>query len=338
MVYYNNCESLYPCEGRSTNLNGANCDGTAHKGDGTTSRYPFLLRRLGPFYWTGYMPDILTRLGRLIALVNVLSHSTLYACLLTDAVRFQSNHVGLSSEKKTAWWQALLGVSTRSQSNSVPEFNLFVTKKLTYEESLHMIRPIEMIEIKDVLFSFPDDKPGPDEFTIAFYKKSWLIVGEEISNGILNSFTTERLVKSVNSTIITLIPKVELPTKASDFRPIVCCNVLYKIISKILANRITPMLSKLIDKSQAAFIPGRKKSDDILLAQEVFSGYGRKNLPERCTFKVDLMKAYDTVEWDFLIKVLGAMQFHPTSTNIVSSKREYLDHSAPKNLENSLVV
>ncbi|KAG8362726.1 hypothetical protein BUALT_Bualt06G0041300 [Buddleja alternifolia] len=104
-------------------------------------------------------------------------------------------------------------------------------------------------EIKEVLFAFPDDKaPGLDGCTTAFFKKAWSII-------------------------------VEVPKKANDFRPLACCNVLYKVILKILANRITDCLESVVDVLQIAFILGRKISDNILLSQELFNGYERKNGP-----------------------------------------------------------
>ncbi|KAK4383266.1 putative ribonuclease H protein [Sesamum angolense] len=118
-----------------------------------------------------------------------------------------------------------------------------------------------------------------------------------------------RLLKQVNTTILALIPKVRAPSTVSDFRPISCCNVLYKVITKIIVQRLRLVLDKLISPSQNAFVPGRSIGDNILLAQELFTGYNRQGLPMRCALKVDLRKAYDTVEWDFLSAVLQCLDF-----------------------------
>ncbi|KAK4384071.1 hypothetical protein Sango_3094300 [Sesamum angolense] len=106
-------------------------------------------------------------------------------------------------------------------------------------------------------------------------KSSLAVIGEEMSKAILEFFTTGRLLKQVNTTILALIPK-----------------------------RLRLVLDKLISPSQNAFVPGRSIGDNILLAQELFAGYKRQGLPMRCALKVDLRKAYDTVEWDFLSAVL----------------------------------
>ncbi|KAL0444861.1 UNVERIFIED_CONTAM: LINE-1 retrotransposable element O protein [Sesamum latifolium] len=95
----------------------------------------------------------------------------------------------------------------------------------------------------------------------------------------------------------------------AEFRPISCCNVLYKIITKIIVQRMRGVLDKLSSPSQNAFVPGRSIGDNILLAQELFHGYNQQHLPPRCALKVDLRKAYDTVEWDFLNSTLTLFGF-----------------------------
>jgi len=119
-----------------------------------------------------------------------------------------------------------------------------------------------------------DDKaPGPDGFTAKFFKKSWEIVGADVVKAVQSFFSSGRLLGQVNATIISLIPKVPHPETPSQFRPISCCNVLYKVITKILANRIKPILSGLVEVSQAAFVPGRSIGDNVLLAQELVFQY-----------------------------------------------------------------
>ncbi|KAL0297832.1 UNVERIFIED_CONTAM: hypothetical protein Scaly_3082300 [Sesamum calycinum] len=122
-------------------------------------------------------------------------------------------------------------------------------------------------------------------------------------------FRTGKLLKQINTTLLALIPKVNMPTYVSDYRPISCCNVLYKAITKIIVKRIQRVLPLLINYSQNAFVPGRSISDNILLAQELLAGYNQTRLPERCTLKVDIQKAYDSVEWDFLLEVLRLFNF-----------------------------
>ncbi|KAK4384411.1 hypothetical protein Sango_3063500 [Sesamum angolense] len=128
---------------------------------------------------------------------------------------------------------------------------------LTEEEAYALIRPVTVDDVKTALFDIEDDKaPGPDGFSSGFYKAAWPIVGEEISKAIMDFFTTGRLLKQVNATVLTLIPKVRTPHSVADFRPISCCNVIYKVISKILVCRFREILDLLISPSQNAFVPG----------------------------------------------------------------------------------
>ncbi|GKA59321.1 RNA-directed DNA polymerase, eukaryota, reverse transcriptase zinc-binding domain protein [Tanacetum coccineum] len=116
---------------------------------------------------------------------------------------------------------------------------------------------------------------------------------------------------------ISLIPKVVVPKKVIDYRPISCCNVVYKTISKVITNRIKRVLSGLVGENQSAFIPGRQISDNILLTQEFMRGYqwnvGQR--ASRCAFKIDIQKAYDTVNWKFLEFILKCFGFHPIMIN-----------------------
>nr|GFC88588.1 hypothetical protein [Tanacetum cinerariifolium] len=99
--------------------------------------------------------------------------------------------------------------------------------------------------------------PGPDGFSSKFFKSAWSIIGNEVCIAVGDFFNNDRLLKEVNATIIALVPKSISPQKVLDFRPISCCNVLYKIITKIIANRIKGSLGVLVDESQNAFIPSR---------------------------------------------------------------------------------
>ncbi|KAL0446015.1 UNVERIFIED_CONTAM: hypothetical protein Slati_1729400 [Sesamum latifolium] len=132
-----------------------------------------------------------------------------------------------------------------------------------------MIRHVTKDEVKWAVFDIAEDKaPGPDGYSSGFYKAAWSVVGDEVTKAVLDFFATGRLLKQVNATLLTLIPK-----------------------------RISVVLDKLISPSQNAFVPGRLIGDNILLAQELFSGYKQARQPPRCALKVDLRKAYDTVEW-----------------------------------------
>ncbi|KAL0329413.1 UNVERIFIED_CONTAM: Retrovirus-related Pol polyprotein from type-1 retrotransposable element R2 [Sesamum radiatum] len=214
------------------------------------------------------------------------------------------------TDEFVSYFQTLLG-GTRVQRDIDLNFLQSDLKYcLTIEEADTICAPITLTEINDATFDIDEDNaPGPDGYTSGFFKASWSVVGNDISAAVGEFFTTGRLLKQVNATLLVLIPKVQIPSQVSDFRPISCCNVIYKIISKIIVKRMQRVLHLLIDYSQNAFIPGRNISDNILLAQELLAGYNEAKLPPRCTIKIDLQKAYDSMEWDFLIEVLKLYKF-----------------------------
>lgn len=92
-----------------------------------------------------------------------------------------------------------------------------------------------------------------------------------------------------------------------DFRPIVCCNLLYKVISKVIARRLKWILPVAIELNQSAFVKGRLLLENVLLALELVNGYHEKTNTDRCAIKFDISKAFDTVKWSFITSVLKAM-------------------------------
>ncbi|KAL0367303.1 UNVERIFIED_CONTAM: putative mitochondrial protein [Sesamum radiatum] len=212
----------------------------------------------------------------------------------------------LTSEEQVAaefvsYFEGLLG-GVRLQRTLFLEFlQPHLKHVLSEEEAASLTLPVSSWEIKEAFFCISKDSaPGPDGFTSAFFKAAWSEIGDEVSAAVQEFFVSGRLLKQLNATLLVLLPKVQLPTRVSEFRPIACCNVLYKAISKILVRRMQQVLHKLIDYSQNAFVPGRSIADNVLLAQELLSGYNQAKLPKRCTIKIDIQKAYDSVNWDFV--------------------------------------
>nr|GEV31559.1 hypothetical protein [Tanacetum cinerariifolium]GEV60443.1 hypothetical protein [Tanacetum cinerariifolium] len=191
------------------------------------------------------------------------------------------------------------------------ELNDLLPNRLSVGDAESMVRDVTNDEIKEALFSLGVNKAlGPDGFSAAFFKETWDIISDDVCKAIKEFFTNGILLKELNHTITALIPKVAAPLRVNDFRLISCCNFLFKCISKIISNRIKGSLADLVSPNQSAFVPGRRILDNILLTQELMYNYHVDRGPARCAFKVDIQKAYDTMDWDFLKNILIGFGFH----------------------------
>ena len=177
---------------------------------------------------------------------------------------------------------------------------------LTEEELAKLDRTVTDEEISNALFSMKGWKaPGPDGIPAAFFQIKWELVKESICNWVKQIFQKPEDIETVNRTFISLIPKVESPESFFQFRPISLCNVIYKLVTKVLASRIKKVMNKLVNQAQSSFVPGRQATDNILVAQEVV--HTMRNKKGRNGFmavKVDLEKAYDRLNWEFIVDTL----------------------------------
>ena len=168
-------------------------------------------------------------------------------------------------------------------------------------------------EIGDALFQIgPLKAPGPDGLPACFFQRNWGLLKEDIIGAVKEFFNTGVMPPGVNDTCIVLIPKVNHPEHLKDFRPISLCNVIYKVASKVMANRLKVILPDIIAEEQSAFVPGRLIIDNIITAYECLHFMKKKRAQDQrcCALKLDMRKVYDRVEWDYLCAIMLRLGFH----------------------------
>lgn len=175
-----------------------------------------------------------------------------------------------------------------------------VYRKISEEQNAILIRPFDPGEIKYTMFSmYPDTSPGPDGMNPGFFLG---LVGKDVTKFCLQCLNEGQIPHGLNSTSLVLIPKKKSPESLTEFRPIALCNVVYKVIAKVLANRMKEVMKFVIYESQSAFIPGRLITDNIMVAFESNHYLKRKKFGRQgqTALKLDMSKAYDRIEWKFL--------------------------------------
>ena len=182
-------------------------------------------------------------------------------------------------------------------------------KTLTYAEGGNLTKPFSVAEVKAAVWDCDSYKsPGPDGVNFGFLKEFWEDVKGDVMHFITDFHRNGRLTRGINNTFIVLIPKVTSPQRLNDFRPIFLVGSLYKILSKVLANRLRMVMGSLIAETQTTFVKGRQILDGILIANEVVDE-ARKSKKELMLFKVNFEKAYDSVDWGYLDAVMTKMSF-----------------------------
>lgn len=172
-------------------------------------------------------------------------------------------------------------------------------QRITEDQEHSLMLPVISEEVKAAVFAMNADKaPGMDGLNPAFFKSYWDIVGMDVVSFCQKFFETGELPENVNKTLVCLIPKVKHPKKVVDMRPISLCNVLMRILSKVMANRLKPTLNTIISPNQSALIEGRLLTDNALIAFEVNHYIHRKTqgVTGVVGLKVDVSKSYDRLE------------------------------------------
>ncbi|KAJ9701691.1 hypothetical protein PVL29_006878 [Vitis rotundifolia] len=180
---------------------------------------------------------------------------------------------------------------------------------LNHNEAEALELPFTEEEIHLALMEMNGNKaPGPDGFTMAFWQFYWDFVKEEVLELFKEFYDQNSFAKSFNTTFLVLIPKKGGAEDLGDFRPISLLGGLYKLLAKVLANRLKLVIGKVVSADQNAFVKGRQILDASLIANEVVD-YWQKRKEQGLVCKLDIEKAFDSINWNFLMKVMTKMGF-----------------------------
>ncbi|XP_013617174.1 PREDICTED: uncharacterized protein LOC106323632 [Brassica oleracea var. oleracea] len=181
-------------------------------------------------------------------------------------------------------FQNLLGGANASTTSTPDDIASIMQVRCSAEAITSLAAPFTVLDIEKAFLSLPKNKsPGPDGYPAELFTGNWKVVGRNLIAAVKEFLSTGELLQQWNATLLILVPKKTNANKITEFRPIACCNTVYKVASKLLANRLKDHLPTLISSSQSAFVPGR--------------------------LLVDLQNAFDTLDWNFVLYTLEALEF-----------------------------
>ncbi|WMV38581.1 hypothetical protein MTR67_031966 [Solanum verrucosum] len=190
-----------------------------------------------------------------------------------------------------------------------PPFVMTNCPRISQEEQEWMQRPFSVEEVVHILKLCDGDKAlGPDDFTMCFFKECWEIIKDDVMQTIHNFHQNEVFERSLNATFVALIPKKHGAEELKDFRPISLIGGMYKIIAKLITDRMKTVMGRLINEHQMAFLKDRQIMDASLLSNELVDSRVKQKIPG-ILCKLDIEKTYDHVNWNYLFKVLSDMGF-----------------------------
>jgi hypothetical protein len=165
--------------------------------------------------------------------------------------------------------------------------------------------PFSDEELWEAIKDMPSEKaPGPDGFILAFYRKSWAIIRDDLV-AVFNSLHAmdSRGFNMINGAHTVLIPKKPGAREPGDFRPTSLVRSLAIFFSKVLARRLGPVLPRVVGENQGAFLKGRSLHDNFSIVRESVRFLGEKKYSS-VLLKLDIAKTFDTVAWQFLLEIL----------------------------------
>ncbi|XP_026417145.1 uncharacterized protein LOC113312622 [Papaver somniferum] len=185
-----------------------------------------------------------------------------------------------------------------------------IPKILTDEDNKVMDVVPSFEEFKNAVFGMnANSASGPDGFPGSFYKYAWKVIGSELMEAMQYCWHNRYIPRGFNSNLLFLVPKIQGAKRAEYFRPIGLANFNFKIITRIITDRISKVIGRLISEQQGAFIKGRNIHEKIVLASELVNELNCKRRGGNVRLKIDITQAYDSLSWDFLFEVLRRFGF-----------------------------
>ncbi|KAK3220321.1 hypothetical protein Dsin_014291 [Dipteronia sinensis] len=228
---------------------------------------------------------------------NLISELTIDGVTVTDPSCIRSEIFGFFKEhfKQEAWQR--------------PSLSWVGLKRISKEESLALEANFSGEEILLALSNCDGNKaPGPDGFNINFIKAHWDEIQEDFMNFINDFHKGGAIRKDINRAFIALIPKVGKPESMKDYRPICLVGSCYKLLAKVLANRLKKCMDSIIGETQMAFVTNRQISNSLVIAEEIINKW-KGDMERGLIVKLDFEKAYDSVDCNFLDNMMAGMGF-----------------------------
>ena len=225
---------------------------------------------------------------------------------------------------------------TSASSATQEEYDSFSQElclpKLSDDERDELEGTLTYDECKQALETFQNDKsPGEDGFTVEFYKFFFELLGHNLVESFNEAYEANELSISQRRGIITLIPKEDGSLlDLSNWRPITLLNVDCKIATKAIAKRIEASLPKLINSDQTGFIKGRYIGENIRLIIDIMEYTKTHNIPG-ILVSLDFRKAFDSLEWPFIMRTLGVFNFGTSIQKWVSTFYTNIESAALNN-------
>lgn len=190
---------------------------------------------------------------------------------------------------------------------------------VTLEHNALLLSTPSLEEVRQAVFGLSPDS-APDGFSGSFFTVCWDIIHQDLYSAVVDFFKNSQLKLLIylayTSSFVILIPKTAQASKLKEYRPISLGNFIYKVISRLFNDRLALILPLLISPEQGAFVKGRGILD-VSLAQELTQDIDRHCSGRNVIFKLDMVKAYDRLEWDLIFAVLSRFGFHPRWINYV---------------------